>query len=142
MQSHIFLAGPVLALALCSSGWSLASETISEDLPQTVASSVAEVSISVQPAPLEPVVAAVVSGFGVPMASSQLDDCRGGFDLVKNDMQLGGSVANNTAVNVMTGNNYIGEGSFANASGFPMVIQNSGANVLIQNATIINLQYQ
>jgi hypothetical protein len=55
---------------------------------------------------------------------------------------LSGSVANNSAVNVMTGNNSIADGSFSNASGFPIVIQNSGANVLIQNATIINLQYQ
>jgi hypothetical protein len=31
-------------------------------------------------------------------------------------------------------------GSFANMSGIPIVVQNSGANVLIQNATVINLQ--
>jgi len=36
----------------------------------------------------------------------------------------------------------VGQGSFINASGIPTVIQNSGANVLIQNATIINIQYQ
>jgi hypothetical protein len=40
----------------------------------------------------------------------------------------------------MTGANTIDAGSFANMSGIPVVIQNSGANVLIQNATIINLQ--
>jgi len=51
-------------------------------------------------------------------------------------------VANNSAFNVMTGSNSIADGSFTNSSGFPMVIQNSGSNVLIQNATIINLQYQ
>jgi hypothetical protein len=27
-------------------------------------------------------------------------------------------------------------------SGIPVVIQNSGANVLIQNATIVNLQFK
>ena len=36
--------------------------------------------------------------------------------------------------------NSIDGGALANASGVPIVIQNSGANVLIQNATIINLQ--
>src|SRR5665647_294389 len=121
MQSNIFLARTALALALCSSGWSLASETTSDDLPQAAAN-MAEVSM-VQAAP------PVVSGFGVPMASSQLDDYRGGFDLVKNDMQLSGSVANNSAINITTGNNSIADGSFTNSSGFPMVIQNSGSNV-------------
>lgn len=53
---------------------------------------------------------------------------------------LGGIVSGNSAVNVSTGANYITEGSFANMNGLPVVIQNSGANVLIQNATVINLQ--
>jgi len=81
-----------------------------------------------------------VSGFGVPMSNESLQDYRGGFDNVKNDLQLSGTVADNLARNFVTGNNTIADGSFANSSGFPIVIQNSGANVLIQNATIINLQ--
>lgn len=81
-----------------------------------------------------------VSGFGVPLASKQLDDYRGGFTVVKNDMQLSGVVTNNTATDVVTGNNTITNGAFSNASGLPMVIQNSGANVLIQNSTILNVQ--
>ena len=64
---------------------------------------------------------------------------RGGTD-TSNDARLDGSVATNTAVNVVTGANSIDAGSFANMAGIPVVIQNSGANVLIQNATIINLQ--
>jgi hypothetical protein len=64
---------------------------------------------------------------------------RGGTD-TSNDARLDGSVAANTAVNVVTGTNSIDAGSFANMAGIPVVIQNSGANVLIQNATIINLQ--
>ncbi len=80
--------------------------------------------------------------WGTPMASEQLGDYRGGFDAVQNDMQLNGSVANNVTSNVASGHNIITQGSFTNANGFPMVIQNSGSNVLIQNATIINLQYQ
>lgn len=76
------------------------------------------------------------------MASAQLDGYRGGFDVVKNDMQLSGAVTNNSAVDVLSGSNFIADGSFANASGMPMVVQNSGSNVLIQNATIINVQMQ
>ena len=82
-----------------------------------------------------------IAGFGTPITSASLQDLRGGFDNVKNDLQLSGTVADNLARNVVTGNNTIADGSFANASGFPIVIQNSGANVLIQNATIINIQY-
>lgn len=82
------------------------------------------------------------TSFGEPVSASALDSFRGGFDLIKNDMQLNGTVANNAATNVLTGQNVITEGSFANASGFPMVIQNTGSNVLIQNATIIHIQFQ
>ena len=49
-------------------------------------------------------------------------------------------VAGNSATQVNTGSNSISHGSFANMSGLPVVIQNTGANVLIQNATVINLQ--
>ena len=85
--------------------------------------------------------APAVLGFGVPLSFESLQDLRGGFDSVKNDLQLSGTVADNLARHVVTGNNSIADGSFANVSGFPIVIQNSGANVLIQNATIINIQY-
>jgi hypothetical protein len=38
--------------------------------------------------------------------------------------------------------NWIGGGAFGNAAGLPMVIQNSGNSVLIQNATVVNVQMQ
>ena len=72
----------------------------------------------------------------------KLDGERGRADTVFNDTRLNGDVANNSAVNVNTGSNTLDAGSFANMSGIPVVIQNSGANVLIQNATVINLQLQ
>lgn len=83
-----------------------------------------------------------VAGFGVPLASQKLAELRGGFETVNNDMQLSGSVANNSAANVTSGNNYISDGSFSNMTGLPVTIQNSGSNVLIQNATIVNVQFQ
>jgi len=97
---------------------------------------------------LQPVVAAAPAApsadlFGAqPIALERLDGLRGGADTVSNDMNLSGTVANNTAVNVVSGMNTISNGSFSNASGLPVAIQNSGANVLIQNATIINVQLQ
>jgi hypothetical protein len=36
--------------------------------------------------------------------------------------------------------NVISDGAFSGSVGLPMVIQNSGNNVLIQNATIVNVQ--
>ena len=83
-----------------------------------------------------------VAGLGQPLSTERLDGYRGGFDVVKNDMLLNGSVADNTAAHVSSGGNFVGQGAFSNASGLPTVIQNSGSNVLIQNATIINVQFQ
>ncbi len=75
-----------------------------------------------------------------PAPAAKLDGQRGGADTVTTQASLNATVADNTARNVVTGNNVIDNGSFANMSGLPMVIQNTGANVLIQNATVINLQ--
>lgn len=75
-----------------------------------------------------------------PAQDERLEQMRGGSDVPWSDMKLAGTVANNSAVNVVTGANIVTDGAFSNASGMPMVIQNSGANVLIQNATIVNVQ--
>ena len=65
---------------------------------------------------------------------------RRGGDRVFNDSRLKGVVADNKASNLTTGMNVISEGAFAGSTGMPTVIQNSGNNVLIQNATIVNVQ--
>jgi hypothetical protein len=80
------------------------------------------------------------AGFDNPVARATLDDYRAGTQVVSSDLQLAGTTAGNSATHVMTGSNAITAGAFANMSGLPVVIQNSGANVLIQNATILNLQ--
>ena len=77
--------------------------------------------------------------FAHPVGEETLTTYRGGAQ-VRNNMTLDGVTADNSAYEVATGSNSIGTGSFANMSGLPIVIQNSGANVLIQNATIVNLQ--
>lgn len=66
---------------------------------------------------------------------------RGGTDPgTLSDMKLNGVVANNSASNLSTGSNAITDGAFAGVNGVPLVVQNSGNNVLIQSATIINVQ--
>lgn len=77
--------------------------------------------------------------FANPVATEELSTVRGGAQ-VRNSMTLDGVTADNSAYEVNTGSNTIGQGSFANMSGLPIVIQNSGANVLIQNAVILNVQ--
>ncbi len=49
-------------------------------------------------------------------------------------------VSNTSLTNASTGNNTITEGSITNNSGLPVVVQNSGNGVVIQNTTILNLQ--
>ncbi|WER49596.1 hypothetical protein CupriaWKF_20890 [Cupriavidus sp. WKF15] len=78
----------------------------------------------------------------VAIASDKLDGVRGGAELVVNDMRLHGTVADNSVVNPISGNNIVSDGAFASAAGIPTAIQNSGNAVLIQNATIINVQFK
>ncbi|MDQ2819161.1 MAG: hypothetical protein M3Y65_01970 [Pseudomonadota bacterium] len=111
-------------------------------VPELVVPIAASLVESAQPASqLEPV-ASVDPVLGASVDSATLDAQRGGTDTVNNNMQLHGGVTDNIANHVVTGANSIDAGSFANMSGIPTVIQNSGANVLIQNAMIINLQFQ
>jgi hypothetical protein len=80
------------------------------------------------------------AAFAQPVDAAVLDTLRGGSQLVHNDMTLTGTTADNTARNVNTGTNTISAGAFSSMSGLPVVIQNSGANVLIQSAVILHLQ--
>jgi hypothetical protein len=75
----------------------------------------------------------------MPADEDTLSSLRGGAQTT-NEATLTGTTADNYARNVNTGSNSIGGGSFENMSGLPVVIQNTGANVLIQNSMILNLQ--
>lgn len=121
--------------------WPAAMAMAADDAPVADVSQQAEVE-AVRP----PVAAAAtVPGLGHAVDATALDGYRGGTrDLYQtvNDMRLSGTVSDNAAINVATGSNIVRDGSFANASGIPTVIQNTGANVLIQNATIVNVQFR
>jgi len=78
--------------------------------------------------------------FRAPLGTNDLDRQRGGADTrIVNEQRLAATLSQNVASDLTTGNNAINDGSFLGASGFPMVIQNSGNNVIIQNSTILNL---
>ena len=87
-------------------------------------------------------VPAAGSDFSAPVPDSALADFRGGTTTISNLNDLSGSVYNNTALDSVTGSNYVTDGALTGNAGFSTVIQNSGNNVLIQNATILNLQVQ
>jgi hypothetical protein len=79
--------------------------------------------------------------FGLAVDPTSLADLRGGTQIVDNDILVNGRIEDAIADNVLTGNNAVTAGSFANASGISTVIQNTGANVLIQNAMIVNVKF-
>ena len=112
--------------ALCAVAWSPSLMAEEEGPPPPIVRLVSEAP---KPNPL-----------GVkPIAPSALSSTRGGTEVL-NTMKLKGVVADNQAVNVATGSNAISDGALAGTAGLPMVIQNTGNNVLIQNATIVNVQ--
>ena len=85
--------------------------------------------------------APALAGFdGMQVSAAKLDEKRGGEKM--NDMQLDGVVGGNHASDLVTGSNFVADGSLTGNAGFTTVVQNTGNNVLIQNATIVNLQLQ
>ena len=81
--------------------------------------------------------------FGIAAVDGQdLALSRGGaqLDLTLNDATSHGVVGGNQAANLTTGSNYINGEVFSNSAGFSTVVQNSGNNVLIQNATVVNVK--
>lgn len=92
------------------------------------------------PAPELPVVA--VSELGHAVAVDRLSALRGGDgSQTENLIDVDGSVDDNTAHHITSGTNSIADGAFSNASGINTVIQNSGSNVLIQNAMIVTVDF-
>ena len=112
-------------------------------LPSAHAPITTQPAPAVRPAPA-PAQARQASGslLGEALPSGQLDEARGGSDTVVSDAQLAGTASGNSASQVNTGANSIATGSFAGAVGLPVVIQNTGANVLIQHSTIVNVQFK
>ncbi len=87
-----------------------------------------------------------VGDAGDPLTADVLGDAdlanqRGGSEThIINQNNATGTVTGNVASQLNTGSNTISESAFSNTNGIPIVIQNSGNNVLIQNSTILNLQ--
>ncbi|MEO8407111.1 MAG: hypothetical protein ABI476_01610 [Oxalobacteraceae bacterium] len=148
MRSINYAVKVIWALAICAPGLAVSAELSPDDAPLQQVSVVTEsaepagitavtpVSIKAETAPV------FIVGMGPALSADRLDGYRGGTETVINDMTLSGTVARNSATDVSSGNNILTGAAFANTSGFATAIQNSGSNVLIQNATIVNVQFQ
>ena len=126
-----FLLKCLLVLAACLAGAAGASEHSAA--PPGAAT--AAPSRPAQPAPAS-------STDAIPLSARALEDARGGSVHTATDTRLSANVAGNSAHQVATGSNAIQGGAFAGAVGIPVVIQNTGANVLIQHATVVNLRIE
>jgi hypothetical protein len=82
-----------------------------------------------------------VSELGRTVDPERLADLRGGDASTENLVDVDGSVEGNTANRIVSGSNAISDGAFGNASGINTVIQNTGTNVLIQNAMIVTVDF-
>lgn len=83
-----------------------------------------------------------VSFPGAPVSESALSQYRGARDITFNLQDTKGQLYNNDATNTISGGNQVSDQAFSGLNGFSTVIQNSGNNVLIQNATIVNVKMQ
>ncbi|NYT79860.1 hypothetical protein H0A71_23125 [Alcaligenaceae bacterium] len=84
----------------------------------------------------------VMKPFGEPVPELVLSEYRGASGIIFNTNNLDAHLHDNEAYNNVTGNNQLTDQAFSGASGLPTVIQNSGNNVIIQNASIINVTIQ
>jgi hypothetical protein len=121
--------------------WCMAGLACAQHAPDAAFQPVVIEPAFVEPAAVDATVAPDPA-FGAAVDPGALSDLRGGdAQLVDNDILVNGRVEDAIADDVLTGSNAVTSGSFANASGISTVIQNTGANVLIQNAMIVNVKF-
>ena len=91
---------------------------------------------------------AVLADFGQPVSSDILESQSGGstsierIEILANSMNLNAEMKENLLFSTATGMNQVSDNAFGNASGISTVVQNSGNQVIINNAFILNLQMQ
>lgn len=151
MQPHLFSLSPVLAamvLMVCSTtasagenGQISALHSVIDAAPSRATTASTDPDNFSNTAQSLGIPFVPGSEFGQPVDPGMLSDLRGGYDLTENNIDVDGGVDGNTAHGVISGANTISDGAFANASGLSTVIQNSGSNVLIQNAMIVQVDF-
>ncbi len=75
-----------------------------------------------------------------PLSDDELEARSGGqatgFQVI-NDSVFNADISNNALNSGSTGDNAVNDSAFTDLSGFALIIQNSGNNVIIQNTTVI-----
>ena len=97
-----------------------------------------------------PAVIDEISEFGEPVSRNTLDALSGGqsmqidnIDMLMNNMNIKSNLAENILYSsTSTGANILSNDAFSNSSGISTVIQNSGNQVIINSALILNVQMQ
>jgi hypothetical protein len=81
-------------------------------------------------------------GLNSVVNDAELDTYRGTFNNVTLlSSNLSASLQGNSASNNVSGANSISQGALSNVAGLTSVIQNSGNNVIIQQATTVNVNF-
>jgi hypothetical protein len=133
MQPH-----RVTGLRLAASGvfFFALSTRAGNDVPVDATSATGDVPLVELQVPFKP-----VSELGRTVDAGRLADLRGGDGSTENLIDVDGSVEGNTANRIISGSNAISDGAFGNSNGINTVIQNTGTNVLIQNAMIVTVDF-
>ena len=79
-----------------------------------------------------------------PLSEDELEARSGGQAIgfqVINDSVFNADISNNALNSGSTGDNAVNDSAFTDLSGFALIIQNSGNNVIIQNTTVIAITY-
>jgi hypothetical protein len=126
-------------LLLCFAG--MPAWAVGANPPGSVAGTAPQAVAVSQQAAAKDAPAVYVGGLGQAVSADTLDHYSGGTN-VRNNMNLNGTVTNNSATKDVSGSNAISASAFGGASGLSTVIQNSGNNVLIQNGVIVNVQFK
>jgi hypothetical protein len=80
------------------------------------------------------------AALGRPVQTGTLESSRGRQETRITAMEVDARLHDNRAVDTISGGNIISDNAFSSSSGLPVAIQNSGNNVIIQNAFILNLE--
>ncbi|MDC8760968.1 hypothetical protein [Janthinobacterium fluminis] len=140
MQWIRYMGTAALMLAVADLAAAAVAPCVADDIAVPLPASVAALPVFAAAPPARVHLSGPAQEASVAVGQARLEYARGGADTVSNEARLSALVGGNAASNVRTGSNIIDGAAFTNVAGIPVVIQNSGANVLIQNATIVNLQ--
>jgi len=140
----VFAVTPLWVVLLCATPPAAADGPAGPRHPSAGVQSTVAVPVT-EPANGTAFPAAPVDGLGAALDPDGLATLRGGdgveFDLVENTASANGVVSGNHAENIVSGTNSLAGEAFSGAAGINTAIQNSGSNVLIQNATVVNVRF-